>query len=72
MKKEDRAYTEGRRAADRGECGTAPYEPKDWRLGFAWIAGWEERMGEIEMERRMTHNNSVHARREAASRGTPS
>ena len=39
------AYSLGRQAADAGRCGHSPYD--GWREGFAWIAGWEERMGKL-------------------------
>jgi hypothetical protein len=44
----EQAYLDGRKAADAKLPGNAPYEPDDADLGWAWIGGWEERMGEID------------------------
>jgi ribosome modulation factor len=43
--RQEAAYQEGRRAADAGRCGHSPYDSAD--PGWAWIGGYEERMGEL-------------------------
>ena len=40
-----KAYQEGRQAADDGHCGTSPYEKSD--PGWFWIDGYETRIGEL-------------------------
>jgi hypothetical protein len=44
----EQAYLDGRKAADARLPGNAPYEPNDAALGWAWIGGWEQRMGEFD------------------------